>query len=103
MDTKDVHELGPNLDEDLKDLLPQPALQRQFTALACTSGELHPTVPPRPVSVLMIGTGEYTTGYVAGKASDSDKGAGGKLCLLHRSEDSQLHCLFLRSGGPDHV
>ena len=24
----------------------------------------------------MIGTGEYTTGYVNGQASDSDKGAG---------------------------
>jgi len=29
-----------------------------------------------PVNVLMIGTGEYTTGYVNGAASDSDKGAG---------------------------
>ena len=28
------------------------------------------------VDVLMIGTGEYTTGYVHGTASDSDKGAG---------------------------
>ena len=28
------------------------------------------------VNVLMIGTGEYTTGYVGGKAADSDKGAG---------------------------
>ena len=28
------------------------------------------------VDVLMIGTGEYTTGYVNGKAADSDKGAG---------------------------
>jgi hypothetical protein len=26
--------------------------------------------------VLMIGTGEYTTGFVGGQASDSDKGAG---------------------------
>ena len=25
------------------------------------------------ISVLMIGTGEYTTGYVHGQASDSDK------------------------------
>eukprot|EP01041_Mallomonas_annulata_P003247 gene3247-6427_t len=32
--------------------------------------------PPSPVNVLMIGTGEYTTGYVHGKSSDSDKGAG---------------------------
>jgi D-galacturonate reductase len=28
------------------------------------------------VDVLMVGTGEYTTGYVGGTASDSDKGAG---------------------------
>jgi D-galacturonate reductase len=28
------------------------------------------------VNVLMVGTGEYTTGYVGGQASDSDKGAG---------------------------
>ena len=28
------------------------------------------------IDVLMIGTGEYTTGYVGGEASDSDKGAG---------------------------
>ena len=28
------------------------------------------------LNVLMIGTGEYTTGYVGGKAADSDKGAG---------------------------
>ncbi len=28
------------------------------------------------MNVLMIGTGEYTTGYVGGGAADSDKGAG---------------------------
>jgi len=27
-------------------------------------------------NVLMVGTGEYTTGYVGGQAADSDKGAG---------------------------
>lgn len=27
-------------------------------------------------NVLMVGTGEYTTGYVGGSAADSDKGAG---------------------------
>jgi D-galacturonate reductase len=27
-------------------------------------------------NVLMVGTGEYTTGYVGGAAADSDKGAG---------------------------
>lgn len=29
------------------------------------------------VDVLMIGSGEYTTGYVNGKASQSDKSKGG--------------------------
>jgi len=28
------------------------------------------------VDVLMVGTGEYTTGFVGGTAADSDKGAG---------------------------
>ncbi len=28
------------------------------------------------VNVLMVGTGEYTTGYVHGNAAKSDKGAG---------------------------
>ena len=30
------------------------------------------------VDVLMIGSGEYTTGYVHGKASQSDKSKGGR-------------------------
>ena len=30
----------------------------------------------KKVDVLMVGTGEYTTGYVGGTKSDSDKGAG---------------------------
>jgi hypothetical protein len=30
------------------------------------------------VDVLMIGSGEYTTGYVHGKPSQSDKSKGGK-------------------------
>ena len=30
----------------------------------------------KPANVLMVGTGEYTTGYVNGQASDSDKSAG---------------------------
>jgi len=33
----------------------------------------------KAVNVCMIGTGEYTTGYVHGGASDSDKGAGGEV------------------------
>jgi hypothetical protein len=31
------------------------------------------------VDVLMIGSGEYTTGYVHGTASKSDKSKGGKI------------------------
>ena len=50
---------------------------------------------PKALSALMVGTGEYTTGYVHGQASQSDKGAGvvaltladlrnrGKLLHLH--------------------
>jgi hypothetical protein len=34
------------------------------------------TMLKKKVDVLMVGTGEYTTGYVGGTASDSDKGAG---------------------------
>ena len=30
----------------------------------------------KKVNVLVVGTVEYTTGYVGGQASDSDKGAG---------------------------
>jgi hypothetical protein len=33
--------------------------------------------PVSRVDVLMIGSGEYTTGYVHGKASQSDKSKGG--------------------------
>ncbi len=36
------------------------------------------TQNPR-VDVLMIGSGEYTTGYVHGTASKSDKSKGGKI------------------------
>ena len=32
--------------------------------------------PKSKVNVLMVGTGEYTTGFVHGSAADSDKGAG---------------------------
>lgn len=42
-------------------------------------GDIHEDVQERPVNVCMIGTGEYTTGYVYGKAADSDKGAGGEI------------------------
>lgn len=34
------------------------------------------TMSDNKVDVLMVGTGEYTTGYVGGTKSDSDKGAG---------------------------
>lgn len=34
------------------------------------------SMPLLKANVLMVGTGEYTTGYVGGQAADSDKGAG---------------------------
>ena len=34
----------------------------------------HSTMTKDKVDVLMVGTGEYTTGYVGGTAADSDKG-----------------------------
>ena len=36
----------------------------------------HATPPNKPLDVLMVGTGEYTTGFVGGKASGSDKKVG---------------------------
>ena len=38
--------------------------------------DLYSIMTKDTVDVLMVGTGEYTTGYVGGGASDSDKGAG---------------------------
>lgn len=35
-----------------------------------------PKLAADKANVLMVGTGEYTTGYVGGTAADSDKGAG---------------------------
>lgn len=50
----------------------------------------------QPVSVCMIGTGEYTTGYVYGKASDSDKGAGGMVCNVVEACDCEV-CILRRT------
>jgi hypothetical protein len=35
-----------------------------------------PKLSSNKANVLMVGTGEYTTGYVGGTAADSDKGSG---------------------------
>ena len=40
------------------------------------SSNKRPRLATDKANVLMVGTGEYTTGYVGGKAADSDKGAG---------------------------
>lgn len=42
----------------------------------------------KAVNLCMIGTGEYTTGYVHGGASDSDKGAGGGSPLRNRGREN---------------
>jgi len=47
-----------------------PNLVRQITKAAFGGSQY------KPVNVLMIGTGEYTTGFVNGSASDSDKSKG---------------------------
>ena len=47
-----------------------PPLRRQVTK------EMFRQLAIMPVNVLMVGSGEYTTGYVYGKPADSDKGAG---------------------------
>lgn len=46
----------------------------------------------RPVSVCMIGTGEYTTGYVHGHAADSDKGAGGMDAREYSVQKGRCAC-----------
>jgi hypothetical protein len=51
------------------------AMQRQISK-SILNNDLPNDLPLAAVNVLMVGSGEYTTGYVDGKASDSDKGAG---------------------------
>lgn len=53
----------------------------------------------QPVSVCMIGTGEYTTGYVHGGASDSDKGAGGERAETIRGRGVLETCSLKRGPG----
>ena len=68
--------LGPALGPpELDDDLGRPPLQRQVSKIV-TGASQGAIASPNPVNVLMIGSGEYTTGYVNGQASDSDKGAG---------------------------
>lgn len=52
-------------------------LKAEVVGLSATRGEEDSFDEEKPVSVCMIGTGEYTTGYVYGKPADSDKSAGG--------------------------
>lgn len=65
--------LGPSFHHDLQAKLgaESPVLARQVTKAAFGGSQQH-----MPVNVLMIGTGEYTTGFVNGSASDSDKSKG---------------------------
>jgi D-galacturonate reductase len=75
--------LGPPLEEldpsfEALSLFPgKPMLQRQVSKdLPIKTEETQTSMKAGEVNVLMIGTGEYTTGYVHGSASKSDKGAG---------------------------
>jgi D-galacturonate reductase len=63
--------LGPPLAAADGDVLAPVALKRQISKDLPLQ-----KLANAPVDVLMIGTGEYTTGYVHGAASNSDKGAG---------------------------
>lgn len=65
--------IGPPLEESSSSSLSFPLLRRQISKESNES--VNRTDDPIP-SVCMVGTGEYTTGYVHGKASDSDKSAG---------------------------
>lgn len=61
------------------------------TASLVLSRRQRPTLaegrPPQPPGCLMVGTGEYVTGFVDGKGADSDKSTGvlGLVCLDLRS------------------
>jgi hypothetical protein len=71
--------LGPkDLAIDVSDIAPPVPLMRQLTKSVGSNNAVlaHQNPPNRPINVVMIGTGEYTTGYVHGQASDSDKSAG---------------------------
>ena len=59
------------------------------------TAEAHAATKPTPPGVLMMGTGEYTTGYVGGKGADSDKSQGvvGLVCLdLMQKVRGVCHC-----------
>lgn len=64
-----------SIDDDASSGVKYFAMQRQISK-SVLSSEVEDDVTLHPVNVLMVGSGEYTTGYVDGKASDSDKGAG---------------------------
>lgn len=92
--------LGPPLEDDVSDNLGNPILRepsnnelrppmgfrRQLSGLAdlprdesCFSlSDNDELACGHRLNVLMIGTGEYTTGYIEGVANKSDKAAGGK-------------------------
>mmetsp|Transcript_4220 Transcript_4220/g.6727 ORF Transcript_4220/g.6727 Transcript_4220/m.6727 type:complete len:477 (-) Transcript_4220:167-1597(-) len=64
--------LGPPISTAFDELLsPALKMERQIT-----KGGFEDSNQRKPVNVLMIGTGEYTTGFVNGAPSDSDKSAG---------------------------
>ena len=70
--------LGPPL-EEMQGLEPLPLMRQVSKDLnppSHSASSNNNYVANNPVNVLMIGTGEYTTGYVHGSASNSDKGAG---------------------------
>lgn len=67
-----------NIVDDDSDIPSPIPLMRQVTKMEDDniSFSFSPMAVAPSIDVLMIGTGEYTTGYVHGKPSDSDKSAG---------------------------
>ena len=53
----------------------------QAKATKAGKAQAGPSKKTKPIDVCMVGTGEYTTGYVYGEAANSDKRTGGKFCL----------------------
>jgi D-galacturonate reductase len=47
-----------------------------MSAASTTQVQANPTAGSQPLNVLMVGTGEYTTGFVGTGASGSDKKVG---------------------------
>jgi D-galacturonate reductase len=60
----------------IKEDINHTTFDRENKSVNLTMPSFHESSSFPKANVLMVGTGEYTTGYVGGKSADSDKGAG---------------------------